>query len=83
MSFKYELSSVLEELGQTRNWLAVESKVRPGTIYDLHDGKTKRIELETMERILYVLNSYAKQKGIEVTYTLDSLISYTDEETAK
>ncbi|MDA1476283.1 helix-turn-helix domain-containing protein [Bacillus changyiensis] len=54
--FKFNMNDILDELGITNNKLAVEAKVRPATIGDLCEGKTKRLELDTIEKILDVLN---------------------------
>lgn len=72
MPFEFKLNDILDELGITKNKLAVEAKVRPATIGDLCEGKTKRIELETIEKILYVLNNLSPIKK----YTIDDIILY-------
>ncbi|MCY8099437.1 helix-turn-helix transcriptional regulator [Bacillus swezeyi] len=72
MGFKFNLNDILDELGITKNKLAVEAKVRPATIGDLCDGKTKRLELETIEKILNVLNDFSEAKS----YTIDDIILY-------
>jgi predicted transcriptional regulator len=77
MSFNFKLEQILEELGQTKNSIAVESKVRPATIHDLVEGNTKRIELPTIQKVLDTLNSIAKEKKINKTYTLDDIVEYT------
>lgn len=80
MAFKFGLSEIIKEIGEeniTRNKIAVEAKVRPATIYDMAEGKTKRIELTTLENILYVINEIASEKGIDKTYTLDDIFKYT------
>jgi len=76
MAYKYLLKEILEELDQTRNALSVEAKVRPGTILDLYDGKTQRIELKTFSRILDALNQFAIEKGLDKRYTIDDIIKY-------
>ncbi|GIN78046.1 MULTISPECIES: helix-turn-helix transcriptional regulator [Bacillus] len=72
MGFRFNLNDILDELGITKNKLAVEAKVRPATIGDLCEGKTKRLELETIEKILNVLNDFSQTK----TYTIDDIILY-------
>ncbi|WP_172297587.1 helix-turn-helix transcriptional regulator [Bacillus sp. WMMC1349] len=72
MSFKFNLNDILDELGITKNKLAVEAKVRPATIGDLCEGKTKRLELDTIEKILDVLNHLSKARP----YTIDNIILY-------
>ncbi|PGS55108.1 XRE family transcriptional regulator [Bacillus sp. AFS041924] len=80
MRFNFKLAGILEDLEQTKNSIAVESKVRPATIHDLVEGNTKRIELPTIERVLDTINKVAKEKGKNKTYTLDDLIEYTKED---
>ncbi|MCY8273270.1 helix-turn-helix domain-containing protein [Bacillus sonorensis] len=72
MGFRFNLNNILDELGITKNKLAVEAKVRPATIGDLCEGETKRLELETIEKILNVLNDISPTK----TYTIDDIILY-------
>jgi len=72
MGFRFNLNNILDELGITKNKLAVEAKVRPATIGDLCEGKTKRLELETIEKILNALNDLSPTK----TYTIDDIIFY-------
>jgi DNA-binding Xre family transcriptional regulator len=40
----------------TKNALAREAKVRPNLIYEMCEGKTKRIDLETLSTIIDTLN---------------------------
>lgn len=81
MPFKFGLNEIMKEIGEeniTRNKIAVEAKVRPATIYDMADGKTKRIELSTVENILDVINKIASEvEGLNKTYTLDDIFKYT------
>lgn len=79
MSFAYGLNEILEEIEQTRNKIAVESKIRPATIYDMCEGKTKRLELSTINTVLNTINQMASTKGIEKIYKLDDLFPYTYE----
>ncbi len=80
MAFTFKLDNVLEDLELTRNALAVRAGVRPATLADLHEGKTKRVELPTFAKILDALNAVAREKGINETYTIDSIVEYTYEE---
>lgn len=78
MAIKFGLNEVLEQIGETKNKIAVEAKVRPATIYDMAEGKTKRIELATIESVLDVINEIAgKVEGLEKTYTIDDIFKYT------
>jgi DNA-binding Xre family transcriptional regulator len=76
MTFNFGLEEILSELKITRNKLAVEAKVRPVTVNDLFDGKSKRIELPTIQKILDSLNQFAEIKGLDKTYTIDDIIKY-------
>lgn len=55
MAVKIVLNETLEKAGITRNALAREARVRPNLIYDMCDGKTKRIELETLNTLISTL----------------------------
>jgi len=58
------LQRSLDELGISKNRLAVESKIRPNTIYDIVDNQITLIKMVTLETILDTLNSIAIEKGI-------------------
>ena len=50
-----KLNKILDANKITRNALAREAKVRPNLIYDMYDGKTRRIDLETLAIIIATL----------------------------
>ncbi|MBK5500921.1 MULTISPECIES: XRE family transcriptional regulator [Peribacillus] len=78
MAIQFGLNEILGEIKETRNKIAVEAKVRPATIYDMAEGKTKRIELSTIESILDVINELARNvEGLNKTYTIDDLFKYS------
>jgi predicted transcriptional regulator len=72
-NFRFTLKETLKEIDEnlTRNKLAVEAKVRPGTIADIVNGESKRIELDTLKRILDVLNEMADRE-----ITIEDVIVY-------
>ncbi|MFC7784243.1 helix-turn-helix domain-containing protein [Rossellomorea sp. GCM10028870] len=76
MAYRFNLENILKELELTMNKLSVESKVRSGTVISLAKGDAKRLELDTIHRILDVLNETAKVKNIDRTYTIDDLVRY-------
>ncbi|MEH6943663.1 helix-turn-helix domain-containing protein [Bacillus sp. JJ722] len=76
LNFNFKLDEVLSELDITRNNLAVEAKIRPATVQDLYNGKTKRLELATIEALLKVINDVAIKKGINKTYKIDDIIEF-------
>ncbi|MGO1061090.1 XRE family transcriptional regulator [Planococcus sp. FY231025] len=76
MPFVHNLPKILEEIKATRNEIAVESKSRPATLLDMHNGTTKRLELGTMERILDAINAKAAASNIDKVYTLNDLFTY-------
>ncbi|WP_350338860.1 helix-turn-helix domain-containing protein [Paenibacillus sp. UMB7766-LJ446] len=51
------LGYTLDEAGVTKNVLAREAKVRPNLIYDLCEGKTKRLDLDTLNNIVNTLRA--------------------------
>lgn len=73
---KFNLNKVLDEIGATRNRVAVESKTRPATILDLASGDTRTIKLETMVEILNAINRIAREKGSTRQYGIEALIEY-------
>ncbi|WP_440118380.1 helix-turn-helix domain-containing protein [Paenibacillus sp. QZ-Y1] len=77
----FRLEETLRELDITRNKLAVYSEVRPNTINDLANGATKRIEIDTLERIIKSLNEISMTKGMKRTYNIEDILEYelTDE----
>ncbi|MDW0112188.1 helix-turn-helix transcriptional regulator [Sporosarcina saromensis] len=50
------LDKTLKEADISRNAIAVEGKIRPATISELCNGKSKSISFETLERIVDALN---------------------------
>lgn len=66
-----KLENALSSAGVTKNALAREAKVRPNLIYDMCEGKTKRIDLETMSTILDTLNTMTGRN-----YTLSDVLEY-------
>lgn len=78
--FYSTLSKTLDELDIKRNALAVEAKVRPVTINELANGKAKQINFITLKKILDALNQFAKDKGINKTYTIEDVVKYGTED---
>ena len=62
------LDKTLQDAGITRNAIAVEGKIRPATISELCNSKSKAISFETLKRIVNALNTLdkdGKQYGID------------------
>jgi DNA-binding Xre family transcriptional regulator len=76
MTLEFKLGAILEELGISKNALAVEGKIRPATVAKYEKGDMGRIEIETLVGILDTLNRLASEKGIDKTYSLEDLIEY-------
>jgi DNA-binding Xre family transcriptional regulator len=76
MTLEFKLGEILEELGISKNALAVEGKIRPATVAKYEKGDMGRIEIETLVDILDTLNRLANEKGIDKTYSLEDLIEY-------
>ncbi|MGE6668246.1 helix-turn-helix domain-containing protein [Paenibacillus xylanexedens] len=47
----------LDATSITKNTLARQAKVRPDLIYDLYEGKTKRLDLDTLNNIVNTLRA--------------------------
>lgn len=73
---QFNLGRTLDEIGITRNKLAVESKTRPATILDLVSGETKRLEIETLINLLDALNAEARTRGITRMISVSDIIEY-------
>jgi DNA-binding Xre family transcriptional regulator len=68
------LEATKEEKEVTKNALAREAKVRPNLIYDLCDGKTKRIELDTLSTIIDTLQVLTGK-----SYTISDILEYVSD----
>ena len=71
---KITLNDTLEYNGLTRNAVAVEGKIRPATISELCNGKSKAISFETLERIanaMTTLDNTGKLYGIHDVLTIE------------
>lgn len=79
--FEFVLESTLNELGISRNYLAVEGKIRPATLHEMVHGKAVRLDLETLRKILVTLNRIAKEKGLERQYDIAAIIRFLPEDT--
>lgn len=73
---KFNLKDTLDEIGITRNALAVESKVRPMTVADLVNGESKSINLSTLVMLLDGLNRLAKENEIDKQYDINDIVQY-------
>jgi DNA-binding Xre family transcriptional regulator len=80
MAFKFNLEQVLNETGITKSYLSRESKIRYQTVLDLESGKTKRLELPSVENLLNTINRAARDIVITKTYTINDLIQYEFQE---
>ncbi|NQX61829.1 helix-turn-helix domain-containing protein [Paenibacillus qinlingensis] len=78
LAIRIKLNEVLEatkiDKEITKNALAREAKVRPNLIYDLCEGKTKRIELETLSTIIDTLQELTGN-----TYSLGDVLEYVSD----
>lgn len=68
MEFKtfYNLEKTLDELNISRNKLAVEGKIRPGTLYAITNGTSKSVTLETAHKII---NTIYELTGTVIEYS--------------
>lgn len=61
------LGKTLDDIGITKNKLAVESKVRPNTISDIALNKARSINFETLEKIVTTLNTLDTTRTFDIT----------------
>lgn len=72
----FTLEKTMKELDITGNKLAVESKVRPDTVYKMMDNDASRLNLDTLLNILDALNRIAKEKDVHRDFTLEDVLIY-------
>lgn len=75
------LEHILNDLGITKNKLAVEAKLRPNLISELVEGKTKAVKLDTLAKILETLNRLSREQGLSNIYDVGDLFSYNEHPT--
>lgn len=68
-----KLDRVLAEADITKNALAREAKVRPNLIYDMCEGKTKRMDLDTLSVIIDTLKAMTGRK-----YTVSDILEHVE-----
>lgn len=61
--------------GVSRNAVAVEGKIRPATIGELCNGKSKSISFDTLQRIIDALNTLTGER-----HTIEDIITITYED---
>ncbi|PTL37412.1 helix-turn-helix domain-containing protein [Alkalicoccus saliphilus] len=71
---KFNLHSLLKQHNYSQHEFSEISKVRPNTINDMCNNKTKRIELETLNKIMKGLQIITKKE-----VSIEDLIRYEDE----
>jgi len=74
----FKLDSLLNDIGVSKNALAREAKVRPNLIYEICDNKTKRIEIETFNKLLAALAELAGRNVL-----LSEIIDYIPDKNEK
>ncbi|GAA0427258.1 helix-turn-helix transcriptional regulator [Virgibacillus salarius] len=70
---KLTLNETIEKTeGLTRNKIAVQGRIRPATISELCNGKSKSISFETLTKIIDALNELTgNQYGMEDVLTIE------------
>lgn len=79
MGTKFILEETLEFLNITPNQFAVATGIRPNTIYDMKDNKTKRIEVKYLNKIVETLNEIAKTRGINKKFTINDVMIWEED----
>lgn len=77
MAIKLTLNDTLKREGctLTKNAIAVEAKIRPGTLSDLANGKSKGVTFETIEKVLDAMNRLDPAGR----YTLTDIFDYEND----
>jgi len=74
----FKLDTLLKQLGLSRNQFANIAGVRPNTINDMCNSKTKRIEIDTLILILNALNRIS-ENPILLEHLMEYRGSFDDE----
>ncbi|CVM28645.1 MULTISPECIES: helix-turn-helix domain-containing protein [Bacillus] len=69
----FKLDNLLKQIGCSRNNFANTSGIRPNTINDMCNNKTKRIEIETLIAILKTLNDIS-----DIPIVIEDLMEYRE-----
>jgi predicted transcriptional regulator len=76
---KFVLKETLDNLNITRNFLAVKGEIRPATLGEIYYGTAKRLDIDTLTKIMDTLNSISTNKGKKV-YNVTDILTYIPEE---
>lgn len=68
---EFRLNVILREQGLSQNQFARRTGIRPNTVNSIVNNKTKRIEIETINRMLIEINKWG--------YDISDLIVYRRE----
>ncbi|WP_431810978.1 helix-turn-helix domain-containing protein [Lysinibacillus sp. FW12] len=72
MTIKITLNETLENTSLTRNAIAVKAGIRPATLHELVNNKTKGITFETLSKILNAMNELDTTR----TYDIKDIFIY-------
>jgi DNA-binding Xre family transcriptional regulator len=53
---RFKIGQFIEENNLSRGGVAREAKVRPNVVYEMSNNETKRVELETLDKIMDALS---------------------------
>lgn len=69
MTVRITLKETLESTGGklTRNAIAVQAKVRPATLHDMVNDKTKSISYETLNAIITAMNELDDTRSYDIS----------------
>ena len=72
------LDKSIQTLGITANYLAVEAKVPPNSVYNMVENKTTRIHLVTIHTLLDTMNRIAKENDVNQRFGIEDVIKYVN-----
>ncbi len=67
MTIKITLNETLENTTLTRNAIAVKAGIRPATLHELVNNKSKGITFETLSKILNAMNELDTTRTYDIT----------------
>jgi predicted transcriptional regulator len=73
------LERTLSEVGVTRNKVAVKAEIRPATLADMVNDRSRSLNYQTATAILDAINAIAAEQGSTKVYGITDIIEYVHE----
>jgi len=71
----FKVDKLLDELDVTANYVARQGKINPQTVYSFKNNTVHRVDIESLEITIHILNKISKEKGMG-SVGLEDVIDY-------